>query len=65
MPPTVALQSLISTLVIDVYEQRDVATFDIPGAYLHAEMPTEKIMLLKLKGNFIDIMCSINEEYRQ
>ena len=35
------------------------------GAYLHADMPqTEgKTVLLKLKGNFVDIMCSVNEEF--
>ena len=30
--PTVSLESLFITLVIDAYEERDIATFDIPGA---------------------------------
>jgi hypothetical protein len=36
--PTSSLESLISTLIIDVYEQRDVAFFDIPGAFLQAKL---------------------------
>ena len=30
--PTVSLKSLFATLVIDAYEERDIATFNIPGA---------------------------------
>ena len=39
---TVSPESLFTTLVIDAYEDRDIATFNIPGAYLHAEIPAEK-----------------------
>ena len=53
------------TLVIDAYEERDIATFDIPGAHLHAEIPADKNVILKLRGFFVDIMCNISEEYRQ
>ena len=56
---------LFTTLVIDAHEERDVATFDIPGAYLHAKMPADKNVILKLRGHFVDIMCDINGEYRQ
>ena len=31
---TAALESLFMTLLIDAYEGRDVATYDVPGAYL-------------------------------
>ena len=63
--PTVYLEGLFETLVIDAYEGRDVATFDIPGAYLHALMPKDKQVLLKLKGQFVDIMYEINGEYKK
>ena len=63
--PTVSLESLFTTLVIDSYEERDIATFGIPGAYLHAKIPADKNVILKLRGHFVDIMCEINEEYRQ
>ena len=39
--------------------------FDVPGAYLHAEMPKEKRILMNLRGDFDDIMCQVNPEYKQ
>ena len=45
----------------DAYEERDIATFNIPGAYLHAEIPADKNVIIKLRGHFVDIMCDINE----
>ena len=62
--PTATLESIIATLLIDAYEDRHVAIADVPGAYLHAEMPPEKIVVLKLRGNFDDIMCRVKPEYR-
>ena len=53
------------SLLIDVFEGRDVTTFDIPVAYLHAEMPKDKTVVLKLKEKFVSIMCEINPEYKQ
>ena len=47
--PTVSMESLFTTLVIDAYEERNIATFDIPGSYLHAEMPANKNVILKQK----------------
>ena len=59
--PTISMESLFTTLVVDAYEEHDIATFYIPGAYLHAEMLADKNMILKLRGLFVDIMCDINE----
>ena len=42
-----------------------MATFDIPGAYPHAEIPKENQILLKLRDDFVDIMCDVNEEHRK
>ena len=61
--PTVSLESILLTLVIDAYEGRYVSIADVPGAYLHAEMPPEKRVLLRLVGKFVDIMCQVNPEY--
>ena len=63
--PTVSLEGLFVTLVIDAYEGRDVATFNIPRVYLHALMPKDKQVLLKLKGQCVEIMCEINGEYKK
>ena len=38
-PPTVSNEALLLPLMIDAYEGRYVATADVAGAYLHADMP--------------------------
>ena len=53
------------TLVIDAWEDRDIAVADIPGAYLHAEFPTDKRVILKMKGVFVDIMVDVNPDFKQ
>ena len=61
--PTASLESILTTLIIDAYEGRDVAVADAPGAYLHAKFPKDKKVVLKLTGEFADIMCLVNPEY--
>ena len=34
--PTVSNEALMTSLAIDLFEERDVAITDVPGAYLHA-----------------------------
>ena len=63
--PTIALESLMATLLIDTHEERDVAIFDVPGAYLHAKLPEDKFVLLQIEGPFVDIMCEVNPEYKE
>ena len=58
--PTVSLKELLITLIIDSCEEIYVATFDVPGAYLHANIPERKTILLNLQGCFVNIMCDIN-----
>jgi hypothetical protein len=49
--------------MIDAKEHRDVATADVEGAYLHADM--EDFVLLKLVGEAVDIMCQVNPKYEK
>ena len=51
--PTVLLEALFTTLIIGAYEERDVATFDVPGEYLYANIPKGKTILLNLWGGVI------------
>ena len=62
---TVSLESILTTLIIDSYEGRYVSISDIPGAYLHAEMPEGKVIFMRLVGQFVDIMCDVNPEYKK
>ena len=63
--PTVSLEALLCSLIIDAHEGRDVVIFDVPGAYLHAPVPPGKMMLLKLRGDFVDIMCQVSPIYKK
>ena len=51
------------SLAIDSHEGRDVGVAYVPGAYLHAKLTKKKILVLKLVGVFVDIMCEVNKEY--
>ena len=61
--PTLSLDGLIGSTMIDVYEGRDVATCDVPGAFLHPDLPPGKRLFLCLRGQMVDIMCKMNPEY--
>jgi hypothetical protein len=56
--PTVTTDALMISLMINAKERRDVATADVVGAYLLADM--DKNVLLKLTGESVDIMCTVN-----
>ena len=63
--PTVPLEAIFATLIIDVKEGRDVATCNVPGAFLHSELLEGKRLFLRLRDVFVDIMCQVNPEYKQ
>ena len=42
-----------------------MVSFDVPGAFLQADLPGDKLLLLRLTGDFVDIMCDINPEHRK
>ena len=63
--PTASLEAILSTLMIDAYEGIDIAVADVSGAYLHAEFPAGKRVILKLRGTFVDIMCEVNAEFNE
>jgi hypothetical protein len=47
--PTVAIELLVLSCIIDGMENKDVATVDIPGAFMQADMD-EEVVHLKLHG---------------
>ena len=59
--PTIKLESLLMSLVIDAKEKRSVATADIVGAYLLADMKDK--VIVKLTGESVRIMCKNNSKY--
>jgi len=61
--PTVSLDGLMYTALTAAHEKRKVVSFDVPGAFLQADIPKDKFRLLKLEGKYVDIMCEVNPEY--
>ena len=45
---------------IDAHERRDVATCDIPGAFMKSKMEG-KIVHVKLKGIMVDVMLKMDQ----
>ena len=58
--PTVMLDSVMITSAIDAHEGRKVVTCDIPGAFLHAELNEEVVMVLR--GQLADLMVQVEPE---
>jgi hypothetical protein len=56
--PTVATESLILTCVINAIEKRDVATCDIPGAFMQSDMKGKVVM--KLEGVMAEVILKID-----
>jgi Reverse transcriptase (RNA-dependent DNA polymerase)/Zinc knuckle len=56
--PTVAIESVFITSIIDASENRDIATVDIPGAFLQADV--DEIIHIKLVGTMVDILLDLN-----
>ena len=42
--PTVSLEAIMLTMAIEAAEGREVATIDIPGAFLHADIDEDVLM---------------------
>ena len=61
--PTVNLHALFLTCIIDAIEGRDVATVDIPGAFLQTEMPDdEPAVHIKLTGQMVKLLYKLDPE---
>ena len=42
-----------------------MAIFDVPGAYLNADMTEDKVILLYIEGGFVEIMCKVNPKHNK
>jgi hypothetical protein len=52
--PTVSIEALFLTCMIDALERRYVITCDIPGAFLHANI--DELIHIKLDGELVDLL---------
>jgi hypothetical protein len=58
--PTVAIESLFLTAIIDAKERRDVATCDIPGAFLHADI--DEVLHMRIDGPMAKLLVDIDPD---
>ena len=56
--PTIALEVLFVSLFFDSHYSIALETFGVPGAYVHASLPGDKVAY----SGFLDIMCEVNPE---
>jgi Reverse transcriptase (RNA-dependent DNA polymerase) len=58
--PTVSIESVMLTCAIEAYEHRVVATADVPGAFMHADMDED--LYMKLEGPLVKSLVEINKK---
>jgi ABC-type transport system involved in cytochrome bd biosynthesis, ATPase and permease components len=60
--PTVSTEALLMTCVIDAKERRCVATADVPGAFLHADM--DDVVHVIVEGEQLQLLIKSNPAYK-
>ena len=60
--PTISTESLFISCIIDAMEHRDVATVDIPGAFMQADM--DELVHLKIEGELAELLVRVDAKYR-
>ena len=63
--PTVSLNALMATCIMDAMEARKVTTIDIPGAFLQALWPKGNDCYVKFEGMMVKIICKIDKKYKK
>jgi hypothetical protein len=62
--PTVSIKALLLSCVIDAKERQDVATVDIPGAFMQADM--DKLVHMRLEGTMAELLVQLDPKmYRK
>jgi hypothetical protein len=56
--PTVSIEALMLSCTIDAKEGRDVATADIPGAFMQADM--DEVVHMRLEGVMVELLLELD-----
>lgn len=56
--PTVATEAVFLTAVIDAMEGREVAVFDVPGAFMQADM--DELVHMRFTGKMVELLLEID-----
>jgi len=63
--PTISTSSVFILAAIAATENRAVATIDVPGAYLNADMPESEEVLMRLDPYITRVLTKIAPEYEE
>jgi len=62
--PTVSIEAVLLSCVIDAQEGRDIATVDIPGAFMQAD--PDELLHMKLEGQMAELLVKLDPKlYRK
>ena len=62
--PTVSIEAVMLSCLIDVMEQRDTATVDIPGSFMQADM--DELVHMRLEGTMAKLLIKLDPKlYRK
>ena len=59
--PTISVEALFITCLIDAKEGRDIATCDVPAAFMHADI--DEVIHLRLDGEIADLLLKVDPSY--
>ena len=63
--PTVSLNALMATCIMNVMKGRKINTIDIPGAFLQELWQKGNDCYAKFEGIMVEIICRINKSYKK
>ncbi len=58
--PTVKLESIMLSSLVDAFEKRHVVTIDIKGAFLKAKVPVDMELIVKMEGELAELFCELD-----
>ena len=61
--PTISIEALLLSCLIDAMEERDVATCDLPGAFMQADIDEE--LFVKFDGELVDLLIKVDPSFAQ
>jgi hypothetical protein len=61
--PTVAIESVMLSATIDTLDERDVATVDIPGAFVQADI--DEVVHVRFEGEIAEILVRMDPKLYQ
>ena len=59
--PTISVEALFTTCLIDAKEGRDIATCDVPGAFMHADI--DEVIHLRKDGEIAELLLKVDPSY--